>query len=294
MSNGIGDWLEKCSGGSKLDKCGDGKQPDPFETRKGVITTPMAMSLDKAGEGPGSKGGKVIGHTKSGKPIYDSADHAGHAGFTRQEHMEAFNAHQEAKIGGDAGKVSHHAEQSRAHQEMSQRAGKGWGNMSKMSKSDEEAIAELGRMYANAETDPVIEMPEERAPARGYSMHETIGAAQAEHDQNMHKAQQVRELLDQVRVETGPVERPTLAQWPDQLPMDQQATLLIKGDDSGYRLDGGVVGMVQPNRVVQSVLCKSCGTERSAYLTACPECGEGRCGGHVQGMEELLGKITRE
>jgi hypothetical protein len=34
--------------------------------------------LQKAGEG--SKGGKVIGHTKSGKPIYDSSHSVDHAG----------------------------------------------------------------------------------------------------------------------------------------------------------------------------------------------------------------------
>lgn len=42
--------------------------------------------LDKGGEG--SRGGKVIGHTKSGKPIYDSHFHQAHANFTSEEHKE--------------------------------------------------------------------------------------------------------------------------------------------------------------------------------------------------------------
>lgn len=39
--------------------------------------------------GEGSKGGKVIGHTKSGKPIYENADHSSHKNFTREDHLNA-------------------------------------------------------------------------------------------------------------------------------------------------------------------------------------------------------------
>ncbi len=50
--------------------------------------------LEKGGEG--SKGGKVIGHTKSGKPIYrtDSStnwDHPEHKDFTAKDHKDAQN-----------------------------------------------------------------------------------------------------------------------------------------------------------------------------------------------------------
>ena len=46
--------------------------------------------IEKAGPtGVGSKGGKVIGYTKSGKPIYDSHNHASHANFTFQDHKDA-------------------------------------------------------------------------------------------------------------------------------------------------------------------------------------------------------------
>jgi 8-oxo-dGTP pyrophosphatase MutT (NUDIX family) len=64
-----------------------------------------AESLFKAGDGEGSKGGHVIGHTKSGKPIYASSSHPEHAKFSPQEHTEAMNHHYEiwsktqAKIG---------------------------------------------------------------------------------------------------------------------------------------------------------------------------------------------------
>ena len=46
-----------------------------------------------AGGGEGSRGGKVIGHTSSGKPIYLNPKHAAHGDFTKQEHTEAANTH---------------------------------------------------------------------------------------------------------------------------------------------------------------------------------------------------------
>jgi hypothetical protein len=53
--------------------------------------------LEKAA-GEGSKGGKVIGHTKSGKPIYESFAHPAHADFTPEEHMSAAEAQKEHRI----------------------------------------------------------------------------------------------------------------------------------------------------------------------------------------------------
>ena len=43
--------------------------------------------------GPGSRGGKVIGRTRSGKPIYESASHSGHNSFFAEEHLQAAEAH---------------------------------------------------------------------------------------------------------------------------------------------------------------------------------------------------------
>lgn len=39
--------------------------------------------------GPGSRGGKIIGHTKSGKPIYADSSHKAHKNFSVSEHSEA-------------------------------------------------------------------------------------------------------------------------------------------------------------------------------------------------------------
>ena len=51
-----------------------------------------SFELEKA-KGEGSRGGKVIGHTRSGKPIYDEAHHKGHEKFTHSDHVDAYKAH---------------------------------------------------------------------------------------------------------------------------------------------------------------------------------------------------------
>lgn len=43
--------------------------------------------------GVGTRGGKVIGTTKSGKPIYDSHRHSGHDKFSSQDHSDAAKRH---------------------------------------------------------------------------------------------------------------------------------------------------------------------------------------------------------
>jgi hypothetical protein len=47
--------------------------------------------IEKGGEG--SKGGKVIGHTKSGKPIYENHNHPSHKEFNSQDDKDAAEAH---------------------------------------------------------------------------------------------------------------------------------------------------------------------------------------------------------
>ena len=49
--------------------------------------------LEKGGEG--SRGGKVIGHTRSGKPVYASkhASHKSYSNFTKEDHEDAHEIH---------------------------------------------------------------------------------------------------------------------------------------------------------------------------------------------------------
>lgn len=61
---------------------GSYNQPTPFE--KAIAE--VADSLEKA---EGARGGRVIGHTKSGKPIYESHNHESHNNFNEQDHRDA-------------------------------------------------------------------------------------------------------------------------------------------------------------------------------------------------------------
>lgn len=64
----------------------------------------LAQEIEKGGEG--SRGGKVIGHTKGGKAIYNRYDHPEHKGFTPDEQYEGVVARKkhEKKQEGDAKK----------------------------------------------------------------------------------------------------------------------------------------------------------------------------------------------
>ena len=44
-------------------------------------------------KGEGDRGGVIIGHTKSGKPIYQDHKNESHKNFTSQEHKEAADLH---------------------------------------------------------------------------------------------------------------------------------------------------------------------------------------------------------
>ena len=74
-----------------------------FSHAKSLSTPDLAKGLrswvaNKTGRGgEGTRGGKIIGHTASGKPIYDSHDHVGHAGFTEKDHHDAAMAHRDLK-----------------------------------------------------------------------------------------------------------------------------------------------------------------------------------------------------
>lgn len=52
------------------------------------------IQKSKSGKGEGSRGGKVIGHTSSGKAVYDNHDHSSHQSFSSADHKEAAAMHQ--------------------------------------------------------------------------------------------------------------------------------------------------------------------------------------------------------
>lgn len=88
------------------------KMQEESQNDSGKITKAEDLDIIKGGEG--SKGGKVIGHTKSGKPIYESATHASHRNFTSGEHKEAIDLH-ESKIKTDKGNETTHYNQIDSH-----------------------------------------------------------------------------------------------------------------------------------------------------------------------------------
>lgn len=78
----------------------DSSRPSEVNTDGTIKKGGDKFDLMKGGEG--SKGGKVIGHTQSGKPIYEKHDHESHSKFTSSDHMDAMLAHSKEKY-----KISH-------------------------------------------------------------------------------------------------------------------------------------------------------------------------------------------
>lgn len=74
--------------------------------------------LEKSGEG--ARGGKVIGHTKSGKPIYEKSTHKEHGDFTSADHADAAELHKKLE-GDEKGEASKkkHREEAAYHNSMS-------------------------------------------------------------------------------------------------------------------------------------------------------------------------------
>jgi hypothetical protein len=88
--------------------------------------------LKKGGEG--SKGGKIIGHTKSGKPIYENHLHSSHEKFNKQDHLDAKEHHMKylrdnLPLGGDKDtEYTGHSKAATHHHEKAKTAeGKGYG-----------------------------------------------------------------------------------------------------------------------------------------------------------------------
>lgn len=84
---------EKKKRGAEMDKKQRSKKIERHKLQKGLNKS-MKKSAERGGEG--SRGGKVVGHTRGGKPIYDHAHHDDHSKFSKEDHMDARRAHQEA------------------------------------------------------------------------------------------------------------------------------------------------------------------------------------------------------
>lgn len=104
----ITDDITKAQGQTKFDKVmhefGQGTLKDQsgkvITDRKQAIAIAYSESglekgfdteLEKGGEG--SRGGHIIGHTKSGKPVYEKKTHTSYKEFTEQDHFDAEALH---------------------------------------------------------------------------------------------------------------------------------------------------------------------------------------------------------
>ena len=70
-------------------------QIDPLTFLKANIQlTGVEEKVELIKGGEGSKGGKIIGHTRSGKAIYAESRHESHDEFNGKDHADAANLHQ--------------------------------------------------------------------------------------------------------------------------------------------------------------------------------------------------------
>lgn len=69
-------------------------------------------SIEKAGEG--SRGGNVIGHTKSGKPIYSSQNAKNEKSYSSKDHDDAAYAHLDKQVEHNKLSLKHKADKNKS------------------------------------------------------------------------------------------------------------------------------------------------------------------------------------
>jgi hypothetical protein len=129
-----------------------------------LIRSSYRTDLLKGG-GEGSRGGHIIGHTKSGKPVYKAAEgaHAHYAKFSAQDHEDAAELHREEAVKHNQSKhitrhsdhynyykamQEHHSEASKVHQDAARQASRR-EHESKMSPDDKKIIAAAAKKQSD-------------------------------------------------------------------------------------------------------------------------------------------------
>lgn len=194
-----------------------------------------AKSLSKA---EGDHGGHIIGHTKSGKPIYASGGSGG-AKFSNQDHVDAGKAH--------AAKAKEYKQAFVDHSE-----GANLGSDAQIDSHVKVAkkISDARKHHeaqARAHND---------AAAGGHARVRFSGPDEGE--KSMTKSRVVQNGLV-TYVHGG---------------LDDRAAAMVKG---GQFYHGGDSPQLHGprNALTQHTMCKSCDTQRPTLLTACPACGDG-------------------
>ncbi len=146
--------------------------------------------IEKAGgkKGEGSKGGHVIGHTKSGKPVYKHEGAGSHKykEFTDEDHADASHLHNQLysehsnKRGGphhqyESGMASHHGEARDQHRAASIQVHK-----KSLSDGDKKILADQKKKQINEHNDALkawtehhakVKSPEEKEHAQRWIDH---------------------------------------------------------------------------------------------------------------------------
>jgi len=89
-----------------------------FNLKKGESILRGFMILEKGGEG--SRGGKIIGHTKSGKPVYETHNAMAEKKYTSKDHYDASYAHLDYNEKTEGKRNEHHTSEFDRHHDTSQ------------------------------------------------------------------------------------------------------------------------------------------------------------------------------
>lgn len=91
-------------------------QVEKEEKKKEIKKAEQFDIIEKSKKGPGSKGGKIIGYTKSSKAIYDHNKHESHKHFDKHDHEDATILHASLiPLDYNSELGEHHIKQSNAH-----------------------------------------------------------------------------------------------------------------------------------------------------------------------------------
>jgi len=86
--------------------------------RKNRVQSIQENILEKGGEG--SRGGKIIGHTKSGKPVYENRNAMAEKKYTSKDHDDASYAHLDHNKKTEGKRNEHHTSEFDRHHDTSQ------------------------------------------------------------------------------------------------------------------------------------------------------------------------------
>lgn len=123
----------------------------------------------------GSRGGKIIGHTKSGKPIYAQKKAFEYKDFSKQDHKDAAAEHHSISNAGKSGKgyAPHHAEVRNSHLEASKKDNKPKTTEKESHKVGDKVVDKEGKKGKITHADDKeVAVEHDNGDVTGYKHHE--------------------------------------------------------------------------------------------------------------------------